>query len=109
MQVRIMQKWNNTSKVQAHLLYDKFLAYLVNQCQNLTKHRSKPHAILSQLSVLKRFYRLRNKSKKENLIPWIERLLKTPVPDHRNIAYGEFMHLILLMSNISPLKKHLIL
>ena len=33
--------------------------------------------------MLQRFYRLRNKSKKENLIPWIERLLKTPVPDHR--------------------------
>jgi hypothetical protein len=87
-QVRIMQKWNGTSKVPAHLLYSKFLAYLVNQARNLTKHKSKPHANLSengnlsQLSVLQRYYQRRNK-KNKNFIPWIERLLKTPTPDHR--------------------------
>jgi non-catalytic primase subunit PriX-like protein len=32
--------------------------------------------------VLQRFYQGRNKIKK-NFIPWIERLLKTPMPDHR--------------------------
>lgn len=91
MQVKIIQKWNSTSKVPAHLLYDKFLAYLMNQGQNLTKHRSNPHVILSengndnslQLSMLQRFYQRRNKSKKKNFIPWIERLLKTPILDHR--------------------------
>jgi hypothetical protein len=48
-QVRIMQKWNGTSKVPAHLLYSKFLAYLINQGQKnlITKHRSKAHAALS--------------------------------------------------------------
>ena len=30
-QVRIMQKWNGTSKVPLHLLYSKFLANPVNQ------------------------------------------------------------------------------
>ncbi len=37
------------SKVPADLLYDKFLAYLVNQGQNLiTKHRSKTHIFSSK-------------------------------------------------------------
>ena len=39
-QVRIVKKWDGTSKVPAYLLYDKFLAYLINQGQNLTKHMS---------------------------------------------------------------------
>jgi hypothetical protein len=88
-QVKIVQKWNSTSKVPTHLLYSKFLAYLVNQGQNLTKHRSKTHVTLlengslSQLSVLQRFYQRRNKKKNKKFIPWIERLLKTPIPDHR--------------------------
>lgn len=88
-QVRIMQKWNGTSKVSAHLLYDKFLAYLVTQGQNLTKHRSKHRALLSedgsilQLSVLQRFCQRRNNNYEKNCIFWIERLLKTPVADHR--------------------------
>jgi hypothetical protein len=88
-QVRIMQKWNGTSKVPAHLLYDKFLAYLVSQGQNLTKHGSEPHAILSEngnlspLTVLQRFYQRRSNSKRRKFIPWIEKLLMTPISDHR--------------------------
>jgi hypothetical protein len=82
-QVRIVQKWNGTSKVQLHLLYSRFLAYLVDQGQNLTKHAIlSENGNLSQLSVLQRFYQRRDKSKKK-FIPWIERLLKTPMPDHR--------------------------
>jgi hypothetical protein len=88
-QVGVVQKWDGTSKVQLNLLYSRFLAYLIdnnNNYQKLTKHRSKAHASLSknsnpsQLSVLQRFYQRRNKNK---FIPWIERLLKTPMPDHR--------------------------
>lgn len=88
-QVRIIQKWNGTSRLPAHLLYDKFLAYLLNQGQNVTKHRSKTHITLaesdnlSQLSVLRRFYQRQSESKRKKFIPWIENLLKTPIPDYR--------------------------
>jgi hypothetical protein len=90
-QVKIVQKWNSNSKVPTHLLYDKFLAYLVDQGQKnlITKHRSKTHTFSSKndgslalVSVLQRFYRRRNQNKKK-FIAWIERLLKTPIPDHR--------------------------
>jgi hypothetical protein len=37
-QVLVVQKWNGMSKVPAHLLYSKFLTYIVDQGQNLTKH-----------------------------------------------------------------------
>ena len=60
------------------------MAYIVDKRQNLTKHKSKTHTTengsLSQLNVLQRFYQRRNKNK---FIPWIESLLKTPIPDHR--------------------------
>ena len=88
-QVRIMQNWNSGYKVQVHLLYDKFLVYLINQGHNLTRHRSNLHVILSendnisQPSLLQRFYQRRNKTKKWKFIPWIEKLLKTPISDHR--------------------------
>ena len=38
---------------------------------------------LSQLSMLQRFYQLRNKSIKKGFIPWIERLLKVRIADDR--------------------------
>jgi Primase X len=87
--VRIIQKRSSTSKVPAYLLYDKFLAYLINQGQNLTILRSKPHAIFSEnpysshVSVLQKFYQRRNTNNQKKRIFWIERLLKTPIPDHR--------------------------
>jgi hypothetical protein len=90
-QVKVVQKWNGTSKIPVHLLYGRFSAYLINQGRNLiTKHRSKTHTFssnygnsLSQLNVLERFYQRRNKRKKKKFIHWIERLFKTPTPDHR--------------------------
>lgn len=50
-QVQVVQKWNGTSKVPAHLLYDKSLAYLVDQGQKnlITKHGSKTHTLSSKL------------------------------------------------------------
>jgi hypothetical protein len=89
-QVRIMQKSNGKYRVPVHLLYDKFLIYLIDQVQDLTYHRSKPHVILSknhnisQLSVLQRFYQRRNNPK--NFTSWIEKLLKTPILDHRKYS-----------------------
>jgi hypothetical protein len=87
-QVRIMKKGNSTYKVPVDLLYDKFLTYLTNKGQILTEHTFKNYAILSennntsQISVLQRFYQRRNTSKQKPLF-WIEKLLKTPIPDHR--------------------------
>ena len=37
-QVNIVQKWNGTSKVPLHLLYSKFLAYLIDQGSKVVKH-----------------------------------------------------------------------
>jgi Primase X len=88
-QVRIVQNWDNSYKVPVHLLYDRFLEYLINQGHDLTKHRSKPHTILSEnnnisrLNVLQRFYQRRNKNRRRKFIPWIERILRTPISDHR--------------------------
>jgi hypothetical protein len=58
---------------------------LVDQGQNLiAKHRSKTHTTLSQsVNMLQSFYQRRNKNKENKFVPWIERLLKTPIPDHR--------------------------
>jgi Primase X len=90
-QVKIIQKWDgkNSNKVLAHLLYDRFLAYLENKNKNSAKHRSKTHTFLSengslsQLSVLQRFMQRRNNNGR---IEWIERLLKTPILDKRKYS-----------------------
>jgi Primase X len=88
-QVQIMQKGDGTFKVPAHLLYDKFLTYLINHQPILTNNRSKHSAILSedgnilQSSVLQGFYQHRNINNQKKCIFWIERLLKTPIPDYR--------------------------
>ncbi len=50
-QVQVVQKWNGTFKVPAHLLYNKFLAYLVDQGQNLNKHRPKPMLLCQKMAV----------------------------------------------------------
>jgi hypothetical protein len=47
-QVRIVQKWNGASKVSLNLLYDKFLAYLIDQGSRVVKHNNdKTSAIFS--------------------------------------------------------------
>ncbi len=71
-QVLIIQKGDAAEKkVQADLLYGKFLAHLTEQSsqnRKSIKNMSKPHPILSgngnlsQLSMLQGFYQLRNKS-----------------------------------------------
>jgi non-catalytic primase subunit PriX-like protein len=88
-QIRIVQKWKGPYKVPVHLLYDKFLNYLLRQSQKLT-YSPQPHSTLSasdkfsKLSVLQRFYQRRSTTK--NSIPWIEKLLITPLSDHRKYS-----------------------
>jgi hypothetical protein len=84
-QVRIVQKWNGTSKMPLQLLYDKFLAYLIDQGSKVIKHvNDKTHIALSQNT--KSAYVARKNStllSKKQSIDWIEQLLQRPLPDHR--------------------------
>jgi Primase X len=81
-QVNIVQKWNCASKVQLHLLYDKFLAYLIDQGSKIVRHpdNNKTHTVLSQNA--KSAY-TGQKNSRLLRIDWIERLLQTPLPEHR--------------------------
>jgi hypothetical protein len=91
--VQVVQKWNGTSKVQLNLLYDQFLAYLTdnkNNCKKKSnKYRPKIHCDLlgngnlSKLDAFQKFYKRRIKNKNKNIIFWIERLLSTPILNHR--------------------------
>ena len=45
-QVRIVQKWNGTSKMLLQLLYDKFLAYLIGQGSKVVKHANDKTTLL---------------------------------------------------------------
>jgi hypothetical protein len=113
MQVQVIQKWTGTSKVSSHLLYEKFLAYILDKDQSLSKHRLKTtlpgNGSLSQLNMLQRFYQRRNQNRTK-FIPWIERLLKTSISDHRKyciwrilapylikVKYLSFDHLMIRM------------
>jgi hypothetical protein len=86
-QVKIVQKWNGASKVPLHLLYSKFLAYLIDQGSKIIKHNhdnNKTNTIL--LENIKSEYVTQKNSRllsKEQSIDWIERLLRTPLPEHR--------------------------
>jgi hypothetical protein len=94
-QVRVVQEWNGISKVQLSILYGRFLAYLIdnnnkkNNCKKKsTKYGSKTHNALSEHislkpNVLQKFFQRRNKKNNNKATPWIERLLKIPVCDHR--------------------------
>jgi Primase X len=85
-QVSIVQKWNGGSKVQLGLLYDKFLAHLIDQESKIVirPDNNKTHTVLLQNAestyVIRKYHRLlRNKQS----IDWIERLLRTPLPEYR--------------------------
>lgn len=82
-QISIVQKWNGTSKVPLELLYDKFLAYLIDQNSEVVKHgTNKSQTILSQNTKYK-YIAQRNSGLLEKSIDWIERLSQTPLPEHR--------------------------
>jgi hypothetical protein len=84
-QVNIVQKWNGNSKVSLHLLYGKFLAYIIDQGSKVIKHNyDKTGTIFSENA--KSTYMSRKHSRllrKKQSIDWIEQLLQLPLPDHR--------------------------
>jgi hypothetical protein len=85
-QVSIVQKWNGTLKVPLHLLYSKFLAYLIDQDSKVVKHHNnnKTHTILPEN--FKSAYLERQNSwllRKKQSIDWIEQLLQTPLLEYR--------------------------
>jgi len=73
-QVKVIQKWNGTSKVPIDLLYSKFLAYLIDQ-----EHSNKEEWKLGK-KVIKTFL---SENDNSSSILWIERLLQTPLPKCR--------------------------
>jgi hypothetical protein len=83
-QVKIIQKWNGTSKVSLQLLYDRFLAYLVDLGIKVVKcHNNDTNAVPengNHAHVIRKNSRL---LRKKQSIDWIERLLQTPLPEHR--------------------------
>ncbi|HKG30666.1 MAG TPA: hypothetical protein VKA91_05295 [Nitrososphaeraceae archaeon] len=83
-QVGIVQKWNGTSKVSLHLLYDKFLAYLVDQSSKVVKYHNNDTNTISEnanhVHMIQKNSRLLRKRKS---IDWIEQLLQTPLAEHR--------------------------
>ena len=74
-QIRVVQKWNGTSKVFLHLLYDKFLAYLIDHDSSSTLSGNAKFSYVTQENS-----RL---LKKKQSVDWIERLLQTPLAEHR--------------------------
>ena len=82
-QVKIIQKWNGTSKVPLELLYGKFLAYLIDQGSKVVKHQDKTDTLLLENSEYRHITRKNSSLVRTQSIDWIERLLQTPLPDHR--------------------------
>jgi len=83
-QVKVVLEWNGTSKIPLHLLYSKFLAYLIDQGSKVVKHdNTKTHTILSENA--KSVYMVQNNSRlqRKKSIDWIEQLLQTPLLEHR--------------------------
>ena len=80
-QVNIVQKWNDTLKVPLQLLYSKFLAYLIDQGSKIAKHDNTTFSenVMSANVTRKNPRLLRMKQS----VDWIERLLHTPLQDHR--------------------------
>jgi hypothetical protein len=83
--VKIVQKWNDPSKVSLHLLYSRFLAYLIDQGSKVVKHNNDDETRAIVLNV-NSTYMIRKNSRllrKKQSIDWIERLLHTTLQDHR--------------------------
>jgi hypothetical protein len=75
-QVRVIKQWDGKTRAPIYLLFGSFLAYLIDQ--NL-----KEEAIRGRQ---KQFSNNNNRSPRT--IPWIEKLLKTPLEDYRKNAVG---------------------
>jgi non-catalytic primase subunit PriX-like protein len=85
-QVYVVQKWNGTSKVPLHLLYSKFLAYLLDQVTRIAKHgiNDKPcNTFLSVNSSSTHVVPKNSRFQRKKSIDWIEELLRVPLAEHR--------------------------
>jgi hypothetical protein len=85
-QIKIVQKWNGTSKVSLHLLYSKFLAYLIDQGPKAVKHNNndnKTSTIFSENAKSAYLARKNSRLVRKKSIDWIEQLLQRPLADHR--------------------------
>jgi Primase X len=83
-QVKIVKKWNAISKVPLHLLYSKFLAYLIDQGSKVVKHdNNKTHTFLSENAKSAYMTRKNSRLPRKKSVDWIERLLQTPLLEHR--------------------------
>ena len=86
-QVNIVNKWNGISKIPLQLLYSKFLAYLIDQGPKIIKHNNNDNDASTSFSEnAKSAYVIKKNSrllKKKQSIYWIERLLQTPLQEHR--------------------------
>jgi Primase X len=75
-EVRIIKEWNgNKERAPIYLLIDSFLAYLVDQ--DLKERQRQRQKQFSKYDYGD------NNNKPPTKIPWIEKLLQTPLADHR--------------------------
>jgi non-catalytic primase subunit PriX-like protein len=84
-QVRTVHKWSGNTKVPLHLLYDKFLGYLIDQGSKIIKHHNNNnHTVLSENGKSAYLARMNSSPlRKKQSIDWVEQLLQTPLPEHR--------------------------
>ena len=74
-EVRIMQKWNGY-RPRINLLLGSFHAYLVDQ-------KKKTKELQRQKEIKQKYHTRNNNHPSITVIPWIEILLQTPIPDYR--------------------------
>lgn len=90
--VSTVQKWNGAIKVPLHLLYGKFLAYLIDQGSKVVKHQNNTSTILSEKDKFPNIARNNSRLiRKKEPIGWIEHLLQTPLPDHRKYCIWQIL------------------
>jgi hypothetical protein len=107
-QVQVVQKWDGISKISLQTLYNKFLAYLIDQGSKVLKqkHQRQQHNLQQLLQAspnnfningenaptflsekAKSAYmarkKLRSMKANKRSIKWIDKLLQIPVADHR--------------------------
>jgi Primase X len=83
-QVIIVEKWDGISRIQLDRLYSRFLAYLIDQGSKVIKHDyNKTHTFLSENSKSAYVAGKNPRLLRKKSIHWIERLLQTPLQEHR--------------------------
>jgi hypothetical protein len=81
----MLYRRNGTSKVPLHLLYSKFLAYLIDKVSKLAKHDNDNKTYYTFLSEIKSSHVAEKNSRlpRKKSIDWIEALLQQPLVEHR--------------------------